>query len=94
LTAKKGFIYGLALAVIYFFVALILINVGFPMAGIITSYLFAGLVFVSLSLPVASLFKGKEILGTTIGGGVFGFTAFYQVFYIIATIWQGSLPCF
>jgi hypothetical protein len=92
LTAKEGFIYGL-ISGIFCYVILFIWTRFSPLIGIVASYFFAVLVFVSLALPVAGLFKGKEVLGTTISGAVFGFTAFYQIAYIITTIWQGNLPC-
>jgi hypothetical protein len=95
MTARDGFVIGMSIGLASWFCLNLLPRfIVFPKAiPIIASYLFAFLVFVALALPIISLLRGKEVLGTTIGGGVFGFTAFYQVMYILASIFQGNLPC-
>lgn len=81
MTAKDGFVTGMALGLASWFCLNVLPTfIVFPrIITIFAAYLFALLVFVALALPIASLLRGKEVLGTTIGGGIFGFTAFYQI---------------
>ena len=95
MTARDGFIIGMASGLVSWFCLNILPHfIVFPeVITIFATYLFAFLVFVALALPIASLLGEKEVLGTTIGGGVFGFTAFYQIMYILFSILLGKLPC-
>jgi hypothetical protein len=92
MTARHGFMTGLGLGMAsWFFLKILPVFIVLPeFVPLYAAYLFAILVFVSLALPIASLFSRKQVLGTTVGGGVFGFAAFYQILTILTAVLTGK----